>query len=416
LEYYAVDETLAGGVTGFNQGEILNCSVSGSVNGTSYAGGIAAYNSGVIMSCYNAAEVVAAEYGGGIAAYSTGEIDNCGNTGSVTVTTGAYPHGGGIVGQNLEGTIRDSYNSGSIISERYTGGIAGMHDGIISRCYNTGSVLTDGSNPMSGGIAGYSDGFVEKCYNTGAISAYTDSSNGYAYAGGIVGEGFEKSEIENCYNTGNIESIGETDVGFSFNYGGGIAGYIYKGSIDCCYNVGSVTARYDFTGGIVGDISYDPSNCYYLNTVSTGIGTAGLKNVTDERINSTVKCSSAQMSKQETFVGFDFDTVWKYESNSEYKYPALRGVGPISLDAKADRSTVKYSLTTDTADELLLIVAMYSASGKTREIRTESIEFPDDAAKIEGQVVFASEHEIGDYYVLFVVNATTYVPVITYAV
>jgi hypothetical protein len=80
--------------------------------------------------------------------------------------------------------------------------------------------------------------------------------NGYvyssvSYAGSIVG--YNKGVISGCCYGGKV---------IAFTYAGGIAGYNYNGTIDGCYNTGSITTigsvpsvfnSYSYTGGIVAE-------------------------------------------------------------------------------------------------------------------------------------------------------------------
>lgn len=168
----------------------------------------------------------------------------------------------------------------------------------------------------AGGIAGYNSGTISNCYNTDNVFGWTMSAS--VYAGGIAG--YNSGTISNCYNTGNVSGrliISET-IGGKETYVGGIAGYnveIVGDSINMisdCYNIGYVlgtSIAYDYvhTGGIVGYTSVDESviNCYYLKGSFRG-SRAG-----------TV-CAESQMTQQETFSDFDFETIWTMEGNPDY--------------------------------------------------------------------------------------------------
>ena len=150
------------------------------------------------------------------------------------------------------------------------------------------SVTTNASFSI-GGIAGRDNfGTITNCYNIGAISAITDASSQYtnAYAGGIAGEA-DNGSITNCYNTGMVTSS---------------ADFIY----------------HELVGGIVGR-AYDGiiANCYYLDRIAEGIGFGN---------GYTTPCTLKEMMYQDTFVGFDFDTIWTMDGNSDYLYPELQNV------------------------------------------------------------------------------------------
>ncbi|RHB96428.1 DUF6562 domain-containing protein [Bacteroides eggerthii] len=115
--YYA-----AGGICGWHEGVITNCSFSGSVRGTGTVGGIAGSCNGKIISCKNTASVSGKE-------------------------------AGGIAGREFSAIpkIYGCYNEGAIDGE-YAGGILGKNDGYgceIKGCYNIGAIQSS-----SGGTFG----------------------------------------------------------------------------------------------------------------------------------------------------------------------------------------------------------------------------------------------------------------------
>ena len=235
----------------------------------------------------------------GLFGYSRGMIKNLGMMDGSVSASSSSSSAGGIAGYNI-GTISDCYNTGSVsasaassaYSYSYAGGIAGWNYGTISNCYNTGSASASVSSSSSsfsssssaGGIAGDNVGTISNCYNTGSVSATATSTSSSSHAGGIAGYNDGTGTISNCYNTGSVSSSS------SYSCAGGIAGQNYNGTI---------------------------SNCYYLNIIFEGVG-----NGTDDPVSCTLK----QMTQQDTFVGFDFDTVWTMAGNEDYLYPELQDV------------------------------------------------------------------------------------------
>ena len=267
----------------------------------------------------------------GLFGYSEGIICNTGIVDSSLSISPAsyysYLYSGGIVGYNT-GIVSGCYNTGSVSattnsSYSYAGGIAGYSTGIVSGCYNTGSIsATTNSSSYAGGIAGYSTGTVTGCYNTGSVSATTNSS--YSYAGGIVG--YNTKIVTNCYNTGSVSSSSS-----SSSRSGGITGYNSSpGTVSKCYNAGFAiaTAPTMHIGAIVGENSNSNvnsiSNCYHLNTVKQGIGTGQ---------GTSTLCTSQEMQQQGTFVGFDFAGVWSMNSTQIYKFPQLQAVSHITFES-----------------------------------------------------------------------------------
>ena len=79
-------------------------------------------------------------------------------------------------------------------------------------------------------------------------------------------------QINNCCNLGDI--LGTTRDYWDETFTGGIIGYLEPGTVSNCYNEGNVRSVYNFTGGIVGGLTYASGsykyiiNCYNIGTVS----------------------------------------------------------------------------------------------------------------------------------------------------
>jgi len=349
---------IAGGIAGYSSSSISNCYNTGNVSASStsdsspHAGGIVGGHSSTIINCYNTGAVSAASssyssypHAGGIAGYSGSEstvstIINCYNTGSVNASSySCYSYAGGIAGDSSS-AISNCYNTGDVSASSYStadypyyyychshaGGIVGISysSSSISNCYNTGDVSSaypsSYSHPcFSGGIAGYlsSPSTISNCYNTGKVSA---SSTYSSYAGGIAGYSGSGSTINNCYNTGSVNASSTASSSFA----GGIVGSAHSlASIseisNCrnCYNIGNVSASY--AGGLIGYSDSDStiSNCYYKNTALKAVGndSGTLGNVRVLR--------DAQMKQQASFVGFDFNTVWRMGASGYPEFTSL---------------------------------------------------------------------------------------------
>lgn len=156
----------AAGICAINRGTIQNCTSKGYIYGytdRSFVGGITAVNFGTIEGCSNTAFVGGAgadACAGGIAGVSAeGSVTGCTNTGSVSISD-AYKQqteicAGGIVGLNYKSTIDRSTNTGTLFSDGsagYTGGVAGLNNGIVTNSLNTASITSPG---LYGGVAGY---------------------------------------------------------------------------------------------------------------------------------------------------------------------------------------------------------------------------------------------------------------------
>ena len=159
-----------------NGGSIENCRNDGSeiVGSGSNIGGIAGGNAGTITGCSNSGEISSdGNNVGGIVGGNSGMITLCSNSGEIFSDCCSDEHCvGGVVGENVGGTIRN--------------------------CYNTGSVSNKGA--ATGGIVGKADrGTVESCHNVGEVSGKKD-------VGGIVGKAYNNPTVSNCYYLSDAET------------------------------------------------------------------------------------------------------------------------------------------------------------------------------------------------------------------
>ena len=169
----------AGGVAGDSWGTIENCSVSGSVSGTTFAGGVVGSQwGGSITGCNSSATVKGVIFAGGIAGEtnSGASLTGCYATGNVSVENNATnaAYAGGVVGYNGGGTLTACYATGSVTGSGsgtiYVGGVTGDNaSGTLTACYHaTGTV--SGPDGATGGVAGRNfkglpySGIITACY------------------------------------------------------------------------------------------------------------------------------------------------------------------------------------------------------------------------------------------------------------
>ena len=238
------------------------------------------------------------------------------------------------------------------------GGIAGtINNTTIEKCYFDGNITASASltgendyasaSVSAGGISGfvYGSSVISECYNIGNIkaTAKAESSYDYSFVGGIAGNLYE-GEVKNCYNIGNMHSDG---------YSGGISGKTegYEdnplGKIINCYNTGEITSTDYYSGGISGVIYDSAENCYYLDNISKG---------TESGYGDMTCCTLEEMKQQETFEGFDFETVWTMEGEDKYLLPKLRRTHTIftkslySIEVSTLPNKTEYIVGTDNLD------------------------------------------------------------------
>ena len=170
----------AGGVAGDSWGTIENCSVSGSVSGTTFAGGVVgSQRGGSITGCNSSATVKGVIFAGGIAGEtnSGASLTGCYATRDVTVENDGTnnSHAGGVVGYNGGGTLTACYATGSVTGSGsgtiYVGGVTGSNNfGILTACYHAKGTVS-GPGGATGGVAGrnfkdfmFGGGIITACY------------------------------------------------------------------------------------------------------------------------------------------------------------------------------------------------------------------------------------------------------------
>ncbi len=134
---------------------------------------------------------------GGVCGWNDGTITNCSNSGTVT-NNGLLKYVGGVCGWN-DGTIENCYNRGSVSGVR-AGGVCGGNEvgGTITNCYNTGSVSGNGFSNYAGGVCGENSGTIDNCYwhedtvltgygiNTGKVTSVEDKTTGEFASGEVA--------------------------------------------------------------------------------------------------------------------------------------------------------------------------------------------------------------------------------------
>jgi len=174
--------TNIGGIAGVNRGTVENCSFTGEIMAEDTLGGIVGHNeeTGVVTGCESRALLTGNLKTGGIAGYNEGTIENCTNKGDVNATgqevtsdsDSAMQLSAGSVG--LEESVR-------VERVNDAGGIAGMSLGYIKGCSNYGAVGYPHMGYNMGGIVGRQSGLVDGCENYGNVQGRKDT-------GGIVGQ------------------------------------------------------------------------------------------------------------------------------------------------------------------------------------------------------------------------------------
>ena len=339
-------DSYAGGLVGYAiESSIQNCYNTGNISAKT-AGGIAgtmAYFTSNISNSTNSGNVKAEKYAGGITAFfSSGDIYNCNNTGDID----GNEISAGIASQISSATITSSQNYGVISSYFLSGGIAGEIDySTIDQSMNNGSISSISPLSISGGIAGESNN--SKIIN----SININEVNSKNYAGGIAGKLF-LSTVKNCSNSGNIKSID--------TFAGGIAARNYDSSkIINCYNIAAISGN--ILGGITGSNDSTIENTYNIGSINKNSSSAIWGAITGENTgilvsnyyldmnisgvgkgkdNGTSRKTLAEMSQQENFEGFDFQSLWTMGKELSYRFPTLINI-PFTHVEKAENIYLK---------------------------------------------------------------------------
>ena len=143
-------------------------------------------------------------YAGGVAGFSRGIIENCSVSGSVSGTV----YVGGVVGDQIGGSITGCSSSATVKGTLNVGGVAGQTNSsaTLTACYATGNVtleIAPKKNIAGGSLVGMNAGSsLLACYATGNVTS-TGSSTGYMHIGGFLGNNY--ATVTACYWKNNHE-------------------------------------------------------------------------------------------------------------------------------------------------------------------------------------------------------------------
>ncbi len=144
------------------------------------------------------------DFAGGVAGYSDGTIENCSVSGSVSGTV----YVGGVVGAQWEGSITGCSSSATVKGTVEVGGVAGETNSsaTLTACYATGNVtieINPRKNIAGGSLVGMNAGSsLLACYATGNVTS-TGSSTGKVHIGGFLGNNY--TTVTACYWKNNHE-------------------------------------------------------------------------------------------------------------------------------------------------------------------------------------------------------------------
>lgn len=184
---------------------------------------------------------------GGIAGWNDGSIKNCSTYATLGTQQDGYAYLGGIVGINNR-TVTDSAPAASItVRGRYIiGGVAGLNLTDASITYNTSNNIpvTVQANECAGGVAGVNCGNIVLGSTTLRVNITAES-----YAGGIAGSNNKRNDKAASIAGGEVTGT----VTATKSYAGGAAGANYAEITGVALTGGArVRANDQFAGGIAG--------------------------------------------------------------------------------------------------------------------------------------------------------------------
>jgi filamentous hemagglutinin family protein len=171
----------------------------------------------------------------------------------------------------------------------------------------------------AGILVGTNNGTVSESFTTGSVQSVAGAGSPFVYVGGLVGR--NQGNINNAYSTATV-SVADTTSATTYNVGGLVGSNASTGSISETFSAGLVSATnsgaYTGTtllGGLVATNALGTvTNSYYDSETSGQSSSAGGSAET-----------TFDMQQQSTFVGFDFTNIWGIQPNH---YPYLTAIYP----------------------------------------------------------------------------------------
>ena len=248
-----------GGIVGYSEVPIVNCSAKGTINYSYYAnaiGGVVGCSESDMSLCINYCNITGenANYTGGVLGLSRQgtNLNYCTNYGNLRLGNQQYEIGG-VVSVLEGGNIYGCVNYGDVSGGEYCGGVAARCHGSISLCKNLGNVSSewDSGWGYAAGIA-YS-GDAKECVNYGDVSS-TYNSCGIVFFGGYT---------EKCSNYGAVTAITTSESDRT-----SAAGIAYCGGAKECVNYGDVSSNHE-SYGISGSGAEKCSNHGAVSAITT---------------------------------------------------------------------------------------------------------------------------------------------------
>jgi hypothetical protein len=169
--------------------------------------------------------------------------------------------------------------SANITGWSFIGGeIGALEAGVVSDSWAGGEVVADGD---AGGLVGLNEGTVHRCF---ARVLVTSTGN----AGGLVGRSAENSLVLDSYAVSEV---------FAVDAAGGLIGTGTGGEVLRAYAMSTIATLNGPAGGLISDgAGFSVTDSYYWGAASPTPGTP---------------LSTEAFADEASFVGWPFTSVWK---------------------------------------------------------------------------------------------------------
>lgn len=210
-----------------------------------------------------------------------------------------------------------------VINTAYAGLIAYSSSAVTIKNLHMSHVSIKGQTYAAGIIAfAYDDVTMKNCSVSGGITVQDSAGR----AAGLIGGSNDTVTISECMNTAQVTGY----------YASGIV-CIGNGTVADCVNTGIVNSRcgYEYA---MSERHSNVYRCYNRGTNAEGKGLNIGGDYIDSSYTNLVNATGDQrflsddlMKIQDSFAGFNFETVWAIDSETDHGYPYLRSMDSVAF-------------------------------------------------------------------------------------